>query len=189
MFWGVSALVFAASAAATIVWCAAMAGGMAEMPMPGGWTMSMAWMRMPGQSWLGAAASFMGMWLVMMVAMMLPSLAGMLMSYRRSPHRLGRARLWATMLAGAGYFAVWMLVGAAVYPLGIALAAVINLLNVELIVMGGGVMEAGDLILKPTVKETRRRAFPPSFNSCEMVIAKLGSAACLIGAALLARDR
>ncbi|HLG15157.1 MAG TPA: ROK family protein [Blastocatellia bacterium] len=73
--------------------------------------------------------------------------------------------------------------------LGIALAAVINLLNVEMVVMGGGVMEAGDLILKPTIKETRRRAFPPSFNACEIVIAKLGSAAGMIGAALLARDQ
>jgi glucokinase len=72
--------------------------------------------------------------------------------------------------------------------LGIALAAVINLLNVEMIVLGGGVMEAGELILKPTVKETRRRAFPPSFNSCEIVIAKLGTSAGLTGAALLARD-
>jgi glucokinase len=72
--------------------------------------------------------------------------------------------------------------------LGIALAAVINLLNVEMIVMGGGVMEAGDLILKPTVKEARRRAFPPSFNSCDIVIAKLAPSAGLIGAALLARD-
>jgi hypothetical protein len=35
------------------------------MPMPGGWTMSMAWMRMPGQTWLGAATSFLGMWVVM----------------------------------------------------------------------------------------------------------------------------
>ena len=43
--------------------------------MPGGWTMSMVWMRMPGQTWPGAAASFLGMWVVMMVAMMLPSLA------------------------------------------------------------------------------------------------------------------
>jgi predicted metal-binding membrane protein len=34
----------------------------------------MAWMRMPGQTWPGAAASFLGMWVVMMVAMMLPSL-------------------------------------------------------------------------------------------------------------------
>lgn len=73
--------------------------------------------------------------------------------------------------------------------LGIAIAAVINLLNVEMVVMGGGVMEAGDLILKPTTKETRRRAFPPSFNSCEIVIAKLGPSAGMIGAALLARDQ
>lgn len=73
--------------------------------------------------------------------------------------------------------------------LGIAIAAVINLLNVEMVVMGGGVMDAGDLILKPTIKETRRRAFPPSFNSCELVIAKLGAAAGMIGAALMARDQ
>ncbi|MEW6206962.1 MAG: ROK family protein [Acidobacteriota bacterium] len=73
--------------------------------------------------------------------------------------------------------------------LGIALAAVINLLNVEMIVLGGGVMEAGDLILKPTIKETRRRAFPPSFASCEIVIAELGPSAGMTGAALLARDQ
>ena len=72
--------------------------------------------------------------------------------------------------------------------LGIAIAAVINLLNVEMVVLGGGVMEAGDLILKPTINETRRRAFPPSFSSCEMVIAQLGPQAGMIGAALMARD-
>ena len=58
-FFGVSALLFAASAAVTIVWCASMSA-MGEMPMPGGWTMSMAWMRMPGQTWPSAAASFLG---------------------------------------------------------------------------------------------------------------------------------
>jgi glucokinase len=73
--------------------------------------------------------------------------------------------------------------------LGIALAAVINLLNVEMVVMGGGVMDAGDLILKPTIKETRRRAFPHSFNGCEIVIAELGASAGMIGAALMARDQ
>jgi hypothetical protein len=40
-FFGVSALLFATSAAITIVWCASMSA-MGEMPMPGGWTMSMA---------------------------------------------------------------------------------------------------------------------------------------------------
>ena len=61
--------------------------------MPGGWTMSMAWMRMPGQTWLGAAASFLGMWIVMMVAMMLPSLVPMLWRYRRAVGRTTKARL------------------------------------------------------------------------------------------------
>ncbi len=42
--------------------------------MPGGWTMSMTWMRMPGQTWAGAATTFLGIWVVMMVAMMMPSL-------------------------------------------------------------------------------------------------------------------
>jgi hypothetical protein len=76
-FFGVSALLFAASAVVTIVWCASMSA-MGEMPMPGGWTMAMAWMRMPGQTWAGAAASFLGMWVVMM----LPSLVPMLWRYR-----------------------------------------------------------------------------------------------------------
>jgi predicted metal-binding membrane protein len=73
-FFGIATALFVASAAATIAWCASMSK-MHEMPMPGGWSMSMTWMRMPGQSWLGLAASFLGMWIVMMVAMMLPSLA------------------------------------------------------------------------------------------------------------------
>src|SRR4051812_27625856 len=81
-FFGISALLFAASTAGTIVWCTSMSA-MPEMPMPGGWTMSMAWMRMPGQTWAGAAASFPGMWVVMMVAMMLPSLLPMLWRYRQ----------------------------------------------------------------------------------------------------------
>lgn len=96
-----------------------MSGG---MPMSGGWTMSMAWMRMPGQSWLGAAASFLGMWVVMMVAMMTPSLVPMLSSYRRSVRPPPEGRLGGlTALAGAGYFLVWAAFGAAVYPLGVAL--------------------------------------------------------------------
>src|SRR5439155_16444470 len=91
-FLGVSALLFAASVAVTIAWCASMSA-MGEMPMPGGWTMSMAWMRMPGQTWLDAAASFLGMWVVMMVAMMLPSLVPMLRRYRQAVGRPGEARV------------------------------------------------------------------------------------------------
>jgi predicted metal-binding membrane protein len=121
---GVSALLFAASAAVTIVWCTSMSA-MGEMPMPGGWTMSMAWMRMPGQTWAGAAASFLGMWVVMMVAMMLPSLVPMLRRYREAVGRTGETRLGRlTALVGVGYFFVWTVLGIAAYPLGVALAAV-----------------------------------------------------------------
>ena len=123
-FYGVSALLFVASAALTIGWCASMSevGGMA---MPGGWTMSMAWMRMPGQTWPGAAASFLGMWVVMMVAMMLPSLVPMLWRYRRAVGRTGETRLGRlTALVGVGYFFVWTVLGMAAFPLGIVLAAV-----------------------------------------------------------------
>ena len=124
VFFGVSALLFAASAAVTIVWCASMSA-MGGMAMPGGWTMSMAWMLMPGQTWPGAAASFLGMWVVMMVAMMLPSLAPMLWHYRQAVGRTGETHLGRlTALVGVGYFFVWTVFGMAAFPLGVALAAV-----------------------------------------------------------------
>src|ERR1700736_5536321 len=123
-FFGVSALLFAASAAVTIVWCASMSAT-GNMPMPGGWTMSMAWMRMCGQTWPDAAASFLGMWVVMMVAMMLPSLVPMLWRYRRAVGRTSETRLnRLTALAGVGYFFVWTVFGMAAFPLGVALATV-----------------------------------------------------------------
>ncbi len=123
-FFGVSALLFAASATVTIVWGAAMAE-MGGMPMPGDWTMSMAWMLMPGQTWFGAAATFLGMWVVMMVAMMTPSLVPMLWRYRQAVGRAGETHLGRlTALVGAGYFFVWTVFGMAAFPLGVALAAV-----------------------------------------------------------------
>ena len=123
-FFSVSALLFATSAMVTFVWCTAMSA-MGEMPMPGGWTMSRARMRMPGQRWSGAAASFLGMWLAMMVAMMLPSLVPSLWRYRRAVGRTGEMRLGRlTALVGVGYFFVWILFGMAVFPLGVALATV-----------------------------------------------------------------
>jgi predicted metal-binding membrane protein len=123
-FLAVSALLFAASAALTTVCCASMSS-MGEMRMTGGWTMSMAWMRMPGQTWPGAAASFLGMWVVMMVAMMLPSLVPMLWRYRRAVGSTGETRLGLlTVLVGVGYFFVWTVLGMAAFPLGVALAAV-----------------------------------------------------------------
>ena len=72
--------------------------------------------------------------------------------------------------------------------IGTAIAAVINLLNTERIVLGGGVMDAGSLILDPIIREARRRSFQPNFESTQILAATLGPDALPIGAALLARD-
>ncbi len=113
----VSGLVFAASSAATFYFCLSMDGG---MDMPGNWTMSMMWMRMPGQTWLESGLVFVMMWLVMMVAMMLPSALPMLLSFRRAfaVENQRRAGI-STLLVGCGYFAVWTGIGVAVYAVGI----------------------------------------------------------------------
>ena len=81
-------------------------------------------MSMPQQTWYGAAAAYLGTWMAMMLPMMLPSLVPMLSRYRRSvrgaegigPHGL-------TALVGAGYFAVWALLGGAAYAAGAAVMA------------------------------------------------------------------
>ena len=96
-----------------------------EMPMPGGWAMSTVWMRMPGQSWSGAAATFLGMWVPMMVAMMLPSLVPMLWRYRQAIGGTGGTRIVRlTTLVGVGYFFVWTVFGMIAFPLGVVLAAI-----------------------------------------------------------------
>lgn len=115
-FFGMSALLFATSAALTTAWCGSMAS-MGNMAMPGGWTMSMAWMRMPGESWPGTAFEFLAMWVVMMVAMMLPSVIPTFWRYRVATGSTKRTTALAT-----GYFAVWAAVGAAIFPAGAALA-------------------------------------------------------------------
>jgi glucokinase len=84
-------------------------------------------------------------------------------------------------------FALMMIERTGTY-IGTGVATVINLLNIERIVLGGGVMDAGALILNPIIQEVKRRAFQRSFEVTEIVAAKLGADAAPIGAALLARD-
>ena len=90
------------------------------MDMPGGWRMSMMWMRMPGQVWLESAMMFLSMWLAMMVAMMLPSVSSKLLLFYRSLvwKRASHPGI-STASVAAGYFLVWTGVGAGVYALGI----------------------------------------------------------------------
>ena len=102
--------------------CTPMAA-MNGMPMPGGWSMSMMWMRMPGQSWASAAGDFMGMWLVMMAGMMLPVLAPALWQQHRALadiHSIRKA--WLNLITGCGYFLVWSVAGLLIWVVGLWLA-------------------------------------------------------------------
>jgi len=73
--------------------------------------------------------------------------------------------------------------------LGVACANLINLLDLEMIVIGGGVMAAGELLMRPAIEGAKYHAFPASFADCQIVQSKLWPDAGLIGAAMLARDR
>src|SRR5207253_9370608 len=72
--------------------------------------------------------------------------------------------------------------------IGIAVASMINLLSIEKIILGGAVMEAGDLLLKPIIAEARKRSFQQCFDATRIVAAELGADGVAIGASLLARD-
>jgi glucokinase len=70
--------------------------------------------------------------------------------------------------------------------LGVGMAGIAMALNPEIIIVGGGVMAAGDLILESARAELRRRAMDPA-RSCGVVATALGAESGMIGAALLAR--
>jgi glucokinase len=70
--------------------------------------------------------------------------------------------------------------------LGVACASFANIFEPEAIVIGGGVIAAGDLLLDPCRKEVRERALTP-MNQTPILEATLGNDAGMIGAAALAR--
>jgi len=72
--------------------------------------------------------------------------------------------------------------------IGTAVAGIINLLSPARIVLGGAVVEAGDLILNSIIEEAGKRSFQPCFESTKIVTAALRADGIAIGAALLARD-
>lgn len=74
------------------------------------------------------------------------------------------------------------------YYLGIALSIIINLLNPEKVLLGGGVMESGESLLSVAFEEARTRSFAASYDCCRIEPAKLGNKAGFIGAALWSRD-
>ena len=69
--------------------------------------------------------------------------------------------------------------------IGIGMASVVNLLNPEKIIIGGGVADAGDILLDPLKDTLKKRAMKIAGETVEVVPAQLGNTAGVIGASLL----
>jgi glucokinase len=69
--------------------------------------------------------------------------------------------------------------------LGLGLASAVNLLNPKRIILGGGVIEAVDLLFSVAANHTRRESLPTPGNSVEIVRAALGDYAGVVGASLI----
>jgi len=74
-------------------------------------------------------------------------------------------------------------VDGAARAIGVGVAAVLDLLNVDRVVVGGGVASAGFFLLERIAEESRRRTFPHVFADVTFRLAELGADAGVVGAA------
>ena len=72
--------------------------------------------------------------------------------------------------------------------LGVAIATFVNVFNPQVVVIGGGVIAAGELLLGPARATVAERALAPSRDEVKIVGAHFGVEAGMIGAASLAFD-
>ena len=73
--------------------------------------------------------------------------------------------------------------------LGVALAGIVNLLNLDAIVIGGGVAGAGEILFKSVRQTISLRAMSVQAKRVKIFRAKLGVDAGLIGAGYLVKER
>ena len=76
------------------------------------------------------------------------------------------------------------IVNTAAYFLGIGIANVVNIFNPEMVIVGGGVSKMGEMLLKPTRKVVKQRAFQLPTGTARIVRSRLGDNAGIIGAAI-----
>ena len=72
--------------------------------------------------------------------------------------------------------------------LGVGVANLVNMLNPEVVVIGGGVIAAGELLLEPARAVVAARALSPSKEHVRIVPARFGAESGMLGAAALALD-
>jgi glucokinase len=73
--------------------------------------------------------------------------------------------------------------------LGVGIANLVNIFCPQVVVIGGGVSAAGELLLEPAREVMRRRALRPGRDEVRVEAAAFGAEAGMIGAAMLARER
>ncbi len=123
-FYSGAALLAIVCGALTIAWSAPMASS-APTRLCSGLLASVASLRMPGESMPNAALSFLGLWMVMTVAMMSPSAAPMLWRFREIvPDTNCRDRCVA--MAALSYAIVWVSVGVVVFIANEAIATILS---------------------------------------------------------------
>lgn len=66
--------------------------------------------------------------------------------------------------------------------LGVGVANLLNIFNPEVVVLAGGVAQAGDALFEPLRAEVRRRAFKPAVDACRIVPGELKDTAGVVGA-------
>src|SRR5687768_2597454 len=66
--------------------------------------------------------------------------------------------------------------------LGIGVANLLNIFNPDVVVIAGGVTQAGEALFEPMRAEVRRRAFKPAVEACRIVAASLPGTAGVVGA-------
>ncbi len=74
------------------------------------------------------------------------------------------------------------------FYIGVGVTSLVNVFNPEIFVLGGGIMEAGDLIIKPALEYLRERGLKPNRDIVKVVKPRFGPEAGMIGAACLALD-
>ena len=74
------------------------------------------------------------------------------------------------------------------YYFGVGLANLVNIFNPEMIVIGGGLSNMGDRLLKPAYRVAEERAFPQAYRAVRFVRAALGRNSGVLGAAAFGFD-
>jgi glucokinase len=109
---------------------------------------------------------------------------------------LGRARAEGKALSGklvvelaqAGETDAVELLAAIGRDLGVGIASYVNIFSPELVVVGGGFGDAGELLLEPARRVVAEQALPTSRDEVRIVHAELGPEAGLVGSGLIGFD-